>query len=157
MDYPTPSQLERFWAKVEKQGHDGCWLWTASKSDGYGRFGLNGKLWRAHRLSWFLAGNALPEDLMNVVDHICFNRSCVRPSHLRVVPNVVNSRRHHPECTCWRVCGFPRKICPSGHDLTPPGMVTKNGRCAECKRRNARESARRKRARAKAARLAATR
>ncbi len=40
---------ERFWSKVNKAAGDGCWEWTACKSkDGYGLFGMDGKLRLAH-------------------------------------------------------------------------------------------------------------
>ena len=46
--------MRRFWNKVQKlPGVDSCWLWTASKDrHGYGQFKLNGKVVRAHQVSW---------------------------------------------------------------------------------------------------------
>ena len=40
LDAPrVPTMQERFWAKVDKQGENGCWLWTASinPKTGYGQ------------------------------------------------------------------------------------------------------------------------
>jgi hypothetical protein len=72
----------RFWRKVDKSGD--CWLWTAAKlPKGYGRFGLNGSVVLAHRMSYALTHGEIPAG--HHVDHACYNPSCVRPSHLRAV------------------------------------------------------------------------
>lgn len=68
----------RFWKKVEKT--ETCWIWTARKNGGYGHFGLDHKLVRAHRFAWTLEHGDIPEGLS--VLHSCDNPSCVRPSHL---------------------------------------------------------------------------
>lgn len=81
----TPAETERFWAKVNK-GSD-CWTWTAgTKTNGYGQFGvrIDGKqhMARAHRVSYSIAHGAIPDG--KVIDHVCINRLCVRPDHLRL-------------------------------------------------------------------------
>ena len=74
--------IERFFAKVNKT--DECWLWTGSLcGTGYGRFRINGKLYGAHRVSWLIAGNTIPDD-KPVMRHKCRNKNCVRPEHLEV-------------------------------------------------------------------------
>lgn len=77
------ADAERFWSKVDKSGD--CWLWTGGLRTGYGRFTLlvNGqRQWfQAHRFSLELAGRPAPRDAL--VDHICRNKACVRPDHLR--------------------------------------------------------------------------
>lgn len=78
--YRTPEG--RFWSKVRKTGT--CWVWEGSKSQrGYGSFYFQGKVRTAHRVSWEFANGKIDPDL--VLDHICHNTSCVRPSHLRPV------------------------------------------------------------------------
>jgi hypothetical protein len=70
---------ERFFAKVNKT--DSCWLWTGYKDKaGYARFKNNYKVVKAHRFSWFLAGNTIPEG--HLIRHKCRNRHCVNPEHL---------------------------------------------------------------------------
>lgn len=75
---------ERFFAKVNKT-EGGCWIWTGSQTtNGYGQFFYNGKLWVAHRISFgIFSGNNIPDGYQ--VDHICHERLCVNPEHLRVV------------------------------------------------------------------------
>lgn len=74
----TEEQKKRFWNKVDKT--DSCWLWTGGTSGGYGQVKINNKMYRAHRVSWFLAGNTIPEG--HVVRHKCRNRHCVNPEHI---------------------------------------------------------------------------
>lgn len=71
----------RFWSKVDRTPE--CWNWTASIRKGYGQFWLNGAPIAAHRVAWELTHGPIIDDM--VLDHRCFNKRCVRPSHLRQV------------------------------------------------------------------------
>ena len=88
---PRPTAEERFWAKVDKTGE--CWLWTGAKlKSGYGKFGKGGKYdgWElAHRAAYEMFVGPIPEG--HTVDHLCWNPSCVRPSHLQAVTPQANS------------------------------------------------------------------
>lgn len=88
------SELEdRFWTKVDKT--DDCWLWTASiRGPGYGQCTVAvGRQGYAHRFAWELSNGPIPAGLH--VDHICFNRLCVRVDHLRLVTPKQNGE-HRP-------------------------------------------------------------
>lgn len=60
---------------------DQCWLWTgAETSYGYGHFSVNGRLWLAHRTSYFIFTGRDPKELL--VCHKCDVRLCCNPNHL---------------------------------------------------------------------------
>lgn len=91
---PRQTTSERFWSKVDKSGE--CWTWTASVTErGYGQFNPGGRSdpKQAHRVSWEMAHGSIPEGL--VIDHICFTRLCVNPSHLRATTLQLNSEYRH--------------------------------------------------------------
>jgi len=81
------SAEERFWSKVEKT--EGCWNWTkGGHPSGYGTFSFQSRNCPAHRYSYELANGPIPAGLS--IDHLCHNRGCVRPDHLRAVTHKQN-------------------------------------------------------------------
>lgn len=72
-------QIENFWAKVSKS--DECWLFVGSRHHlGYGQFTLNGRVNKAHRVSWMIHYGEIPEGMC--VLHRCDVRNCINPAHL---------------------------------------------------------------------------
>ena len=77
---------QRFKEKYIVNEQTGCWDWIAYKHNGYGRFGIGGKIQRAHRVAWFLEHGYYPEFVL----HKCHlyredgkdNPACVNPEHL---------------------------------------------------------------------------
>ncbi|MEN9449728.1 MAG: phage BigPaolini [Pseudomonadota bacterium] len=68
-----------------------CWNWTGysnSKKNGYGKFHINGKYYYSHRCSYLMFHGRINSGL--VIDHICKNRLCCNPDHLREVSNREN-------------------------------------------------------------------
>lgn len=74
----TEEQQKRFWEKVDKT--ESCWLWTRRCCHGHGCVTVNRKNQYSHRVSWFLAGNTIPDG--HVIRHKCRSRNCVNPDHL---------------------------------------------------------------------------
>ena len=131
--------LERFWAKVVKKGPNDCWTWTARVNNaGYGQIyvGWNPKgyadLKLVHRISYEIHHGPIPEG--HVIDHICRNRVCVNPRHIRAVTPKVNGLENNlsplaamARRTHCQKCGNPL----SGENLamyTAPNPKTRHGR-----------------------------
>lgn len=77
----SPAEAARFWSRVDRRGPDDCWLWQLKPSaQGYGAFGLRGKVYGAHRVALTLAAGSIPEGLYAC--HTCDVRMCVNPAHL---------------------------------------------------------------------------
>lgn len=78
------TEVERFWAKVDRKGPNDCWEWTRAKlPKGYGQCGWRGKTMQAHRLAYMLSN---PQDIPDglLVLHTCDNPPCCNPQHLRL-------------------------------------------------------------------------
>lgn len=65
----------------------GCWHFTGGScpKTGYGRFVLKLHGWKtqlAHRASYRIFVGAIPDGLC--IDHLCRNRICVNPHHMRI-------------------------------------------------------------------------
>lgn len=108
-------------------GPDACWPWELSTgSHGYGQAWDGQNVVLAHRLVWENQHGPIPEGL--TVDHVCHNRLCCNPSHLRLLTNRENARDN----------GHAAKThCPAGHpyDSVNTYIDPDNARrCRQCAR-----------------------
>lgn len=108
-----------------------CFNWVGCLSkNGYGRFNLNGKMVRTHRLSYKLYRGEIPQGLE--IDHLCRNRKCCNPEHLEAVTRKENVLRGET--------GKHNRIkthCKNGHEFNGKNTYIKltGGRgCRECNR-----------------------
>jgi hypothetical protein len=77
----TPSQIERFWSRVDKTGE--CWIHSATPSSVYPIVHFNGHGHYASRISWVIAHGQIADGLE--VCHNCpggDNPRCCNPAHL---------------------------------------------------------------------------
>ncbi len=128
---PRPA-LERFEAMIDRSGE--CWQWTGSiRPNGYASFYVDNKTTSAHRFAYTAFIGPIPEGL--VIDHLCRNRSCVKPAHLESVPQRQNVLRG-ASVTAEVV---RRNSCVNGHELTEDNVYRWRGRpdqrmCRACHR-----------------------
>jgi len=72
---------------------NGCWNWNGSNDGhkGYGKMRLNGKMQRAHRVSYYLHKGPIPQG-MDVLHKCIGNYKCVNPEHLYLGTDADNVR-----------------------------------------------------------------
>ena len=121
----TRTVRERFDSLTQKSG--GCLNWTGHKNQsGYGTFQVGGRSVLAHRFAWEAAQGPIADGM--TVDHICFNRACVKIEHLRLLPKPENSRLRR---------NVGKSACIRGHEFTSDNTYV-NGRgariCRTCRR-----------------------
>lgn len=81
----------KFWARIDKNGPNGCWIWAVGARDkwGYGDLRWDGKHVQAHRLAWkLLRGDPGKLDCL----HKCDNPPCCNPDHIYLGTDADNHR-----------------------------------------------------------------
>jgi|SRR6185369_5881236 len=67
-----------------------CIPWQgATTTGGYGQRRFNGRLWLAHRLTWYLAHGKIQRG--SVIRHLCHVPACIRLSHLAIGTQIDNA------------------------------------------------------------------
>src|SRR5574343_253294 len=101
----------KFLSKISIGGT--CWKWLSTKVKGYGVIKQNKKMYYAHRISFEMFNGSLNKKL--VIDHICKNRDCVNPDHLRQVSRAINSTENScSPCALNKL----KTHCKNGHQLS---------------------------------------
>lgn len=130
--FSESKRREKFFEKVAIIPFHGCWEWTGETSDkGYGRVYVGGKKYvQAHRYSLGLHTQLIPG---LVIDHVCRNRACVNPRHLRQVTAKTNATENSVSIPALNK---RKSRCLSGHPYNEANtIIRKNGNrsCRECK------------------------
>lgn len=137
--YLDPRLPPRFWNKTILDPETGCWLWTASTSEGYGAFGVErGRIVRAHRVTYLTLVGEVQAGLD--LDHLCRTRRCCNPAHLEPVTRRINLLRG--DTLTARSANATH--CPKGHPydaantnfFSAPDGIRKWRQCRECNRLN---------------------
>lgn len=111
---PKPTKkgfVTRLWENIKVGNDNECWPWTgALNGAGYGSLGLNGKSIMAHRASWIFHFGAIDETSSRiVVMHLCDNRLCCNPAHLKLGTHQDNTKD----------CIEKGRFRPFGHEVRP--------------------------------------
>ena len=110
-------------------GDGGCFVSTYSVgSHGYAQIGWQDGKHRqavtAHRAAWVYAHRQqIPVGM--TVDHLCKNRRCVNPAHLRLLSNFENARRTHGR-------DWPIGQCARGHSNDHLRQYGSRWMCSKC-------------------------
>ena len=128
---------DRFDEKWMPEPNTGCWLWVASiGSHGYGQIHANGYPVLAHRLSYEMHRETIPEGM--TIDHLCRQKVCVNPDHMETVTLAENLRRADHKA------GIPKgrykaTHCAKGHSYLITAKFNRSERrryCSVCYRDN---------------------
>lgn len=131
----APADALRFLKFVEFTP-SGCWLWRGALTTGnrnspdhggYGKFTLGNRTMLAHRVSYEAVNGAITQ----TIDHLCSNRACVNPKHLKDVSMRENILRGN-----GIMAQHARKThCLRGHELTGKNLVLVPGgrMCRTCR------------------------
>lgn len=145
VDYLEPKIIRRLFSRISFDNTTGCWNWKGNKSkSGYGRIRYLGKKVLVHRLMFaWITGKSLSKVVSRnnlIIDHICNNKCCCNPDHLRLTTHKINMLRGNgPSARQAR-----QTHCKRGHLL--PTKKNKFGRrhCQICNTIWARENYRKK-------------
>ena len=86
--------FENFYSKIKFNELTWCWDWIPPvNTGGYGTFTYLNKNYRAHRMSYFLFKGFIPKD--KEIDHLCHNRKCCNPEHLKLVSSSENLKNRN--------------------------------------------------------------
>lgn len=109
-----------------------CWTWGGTHiADGYGHVQFGGRVQLVHRIAAESAYGPIGEGL--VVDHLCRNRECFRPSHLRICTPRENTMADGSMALAAKWAS--RTHCEKGHPLSGDNLVTtteSRRRCRVC-------------------------
>jgi len=98
VDKITPKDITRIFSKITFDEISGCWNWIGNKNQtGYGRVRYLGDKVLVHRLMYSWLNNVTLSKIIRrdvlILDHICNNKHCCNPDHLRLTTHKINMLR----------------------------------------------------------------
>ena len=85
----TPDELLKFMHKVKKIKETGCWEWQGYRHRNYGTHHIDNDSCWTHRLAYVHFIGPIPP--RHVIDHVCENKCCCNPEHLKAVTLSINN------------------------------------------------------------------
>lgn len=125
LDDLDPRLVRRF----TPEPNSGCWLWTGYVApDGYGQLCSKDFPRDAHRAVYEAIKGEIPAGMH--LDHICRQRSCVNPDHLRPVTRRQNVLENSESLTARNLA---KKCCPKcGGEYTQNPYSANRRQCVPC-------------------------
>lgn len=132
-NYPTDrvqrgsDPMVRIW-RYARVDANGCWVWHASRRNGYGSLTIDYQVLYAHRVAYEATKGPIPPGMQ--LDHLCRNTACCNPDHLEpVTPQINVLRGESPGAKALR-----RTHCERGHAFEQHGVVRHGRRvCQVCR------------------------
>jgi len=87
IDFEKLYKICRIMRRVEFSMTD-CWIWTGTKSNGYGQIRDGKNIVYVHKLILKILGIDIPKEA--IICHLCDNPSCINPEHLSVGNTTLN-------------------------------------------------------------------
>lgn len=120
----TEADVARFWSRVDKNGPvfkdlGPCWVWQgASRNhEGYGQFHFMGRVLSPHTIALILT-KGIHGSRELFADHMCQNRRCCNPDHLRLVTPRQNAVENNSSFFAQNAA---KTHCKNGHPFDGPG------------------------------------
>jgi hypothetical protein len=137
----NPQTQHYFWRRVVKT--DSCWNWSGPVDQcgyGLGKVFIKTNNWitkRAHIISVLMVGRSIAKGLQ--CDHLCNNKGCVNPDHIKITTPRENSGR----VNCAWVVNARKTKCSYGHELSDENIYKIKRRrsstierlCKQCQKR----------------------
>ena len=134
MGYTYPDMTCRLRASSSIDEITGCWNWLKMLDrDGYPRMktgrrkNYDRRHAGAHRVSYEHYVGAIPPGM--VIDHLCRNRGCINPEHLRVVYPRQNTLENSLAVTALNA---QKTHCKRGHSLSGDNLVIVSDGSRQC-------------------------